>query len=324
MKRTISLILIVLLSILLVVPTTAAPEPPVITLHPQSPNYPQYSTAMYTVKAEGTNLQATWYMEWLGETYNISNTGGPMQPWEGYAGETYGAVQPDAHTFVYFFGGIELDLDGAYIWCVIEDGHYTVTSQKNRISVGNENSPPEIVEFPTTIIVEQGETAEVRCVARSTDGSELSFLWYQTDTAMREDIYAVNRGTETSDYMLCDTSETGTRFYICKVDSANGGITYSSVVSVIVNEKKAEATEPSEPSEPPTPPESAAPSVPAESVAPSAPAESVTPETQTPAGDSTPDTEQKDAFPVWAIVLIAVSAGSISFGVATLFLKKKS
>lgn len=80
-----------------------------------------------------------------------------MQDWETYAGESYGARKLDDNTFVFVFEGIEYDLDGAYIWCVIEDGYYNVTSQKNRISVGNENIPPEIVSIPSELTVEQGD-----------------------------------------------------------------------------------------------------------------------------------------------------------------------
>ena len=52
-------------------------------------------------------------MEWNGTTYNISQVGGSIQPWEAYAGETYGATEPDAHTFSVgggwrFCGGIQI------------------------------------------------------------------------------------------------------------------------------------------------------------------------------------------------------------------------
>ena len=161
--------LLVIMCSMLTIPAMAASEEPVITLQPQSPNYPEYSVAIYTVKAEGTNLQATWYMEWLGKTYTISDIGGAMQDWEPYAGESYGARKLDDNTFIFVFEGIEYDLDGAYIWCVIEDGHYSVTSQKNRISVGNENMPPEIVSIPSELTVEQGDLAEIRCVAKTTE-----------------------------------------------------------------------------------------------------------------------------------------------------------
>lgn len=69
MRKTFCFMLLVLMCCMLTIPAMAASKEPVITLQPQSPNYPEYSVAIYTVKAEGTNLQATWYMEWLGKTY---------------------------------------------------------------------------------------------------------------------------------------------------------------------------------------------------------------------------------------------------------------
>ena len=143
MKKILSIALCCLLLCALAASVMAASDGPVITLQPQSPTYTQYDVALYIVKAEGTNLTATWYLDWLGETYNISDTSGAMQDWEPYAGETYGPQQPDANTFTYTFGGIEYDLDGAYIWCVIEDGHNTVTSQKVRVSVKDFGAPPQ-------------------------------------------------------------------------------------------------------------------------------------------------------------------------------------
>ena len=106
----------------------------------------------------------------------------------------------DDNTFAYIFEGIECDLDGAYIWCVIEDGHYDVRSQKTRICVGNPNSPPQILDIPSQVVVEQSEEAEIRCVANAPGNTQLSFLWYKTDTGRMEDIRAVNRGTETADF----------------------------------------------------------------------------------------------------------------------------
>ena len=180
-------------------------------------------------------------MEWLGKTYCISDIGGAMQPWEAFAGEAYGAKQLDSNTFAFIFEGLEYDLDGAYIWCVIEDGHYDVVSQKARISVGNPNTPPEIISIPSKVTVQQGQEAEIRCVARSNDGSQLSYLWYETATGKMEDMIAVNRGEETGDYMFPDTSRVGTRYYFCKVDTSNGGMAYSSMVEVKVEEKAVEA-----------------------------------------------------------------------------------
>ena len=234
MKKVISLLLIVLLCGMLTVPALAAPEGPVITMQPQSPNYPEYSVAIYTVKATGTNLTATWYIEYQGKTYNASQIGGSMQPWEAYAGESYGAKKLDNNTFCFVFEGIGEELSGAEIWCEIEDGHYNVVSQVGHITVGNYGSPPEILSIPASITVKRGEEAEIRCVAKSSDGSQLNFLWYETGTGKFEDMQAIDRGAETGDYMFCDTRTTGTRYYVCGITTSGGGMAYSSMVEVNV------------------------------------------------------------------------------------------
>ena len=234
MKKVISLLLIVLLCSMLAVPALAAPEAPVITMQPQSPNYPEYSVAIYTVKATGTNLTATWYIEYQGKTYNASQIGGSMQPWEAYAGESYGAKKLDNNTFCFVFEGIEDELSGAEIWCEIEDGHYNVVSQVGHITVGNYGSPPEILSIPASITVKRGEEAEIRCIAKSSDGSQLNFLWYETGTGKFEDMQAIDRGAETGDYMFCDTRTVGTRYYVCGITTSGGGMAYSSMAEVNV------------------------------------------------------------------------------------------
>ncbi len=234
MKRIIGILLVIMTLCLIAMSAAAAPVGPEITLEPQSPNYPEYSVAIYTVKATGTNLTATWYISYEGKTYNASAIGGTMQPWEAYAGELYGAKKLDANTFAFVFEGIEHGLNGSQIWCVIEDGHYSVTSQKAYIQMGNPATPPEILSIPAKITVAQGEAAEIRCVARSNDQSQLGYIWYETSTGKLEDIQAMDRGTELGDFIICDTSKTGTRYYVCAVNTSNGGITYSSVVPVTV------------------------------------------------------------------------------------------
>ena len=244
MKKVISLLLIVLLCGMLAVPALAAPEGPVITMQPQSHYYSEYSVAIYTVKATGTNLTATWYIEYQGKTYNASKIGGTMQPWEAYAGESYGAKKLDNNTFCFVFEGIEEELSGAEIWCEIEDGHYNVVSQVGHITVGNYGSPPEILSIPASITVKRGEEAEIRCVAKSSDGSQLNFLWYETGTGKFEDMQAIDRGAETGDYMFCDTRTVGTRYYVCGITTSGGGMAYSSMVEVNVVAETATAAAP--------------------------------------------------------------------------------
>lgn len=240
MKKLLALLAAVLLIATAAFPALAAADGPVIVRNPQSPVYTEYATALYTVKATGENLHAYWYLEWQGKTYNLSDNTNATEPWEAYAGESYGSPEKnDGSTFTFFFGGIEKELDGAYIWCSVEDGHNDAVSAKARVNVSGTATPPEIVSVPTELTVELGDEAEIRCVAKSSDGGQLSFLWYETDSGKLEDIRAVNRGEETLDTLVCESDAVGTRNYICKVESSAGGVIYSSVVSVTVTEKQA-------------------------------------------------------------------------------------
>jgi hypothetical protein len=90
---------------------------------------------------------------------------------------------------------------------------------------------------PESIEVYVGDILDLYCSATSPDGSALSYLWYQTSTGKLEDIIAINRGSETTDTLRVDTSTPGTYYFVCGVDTANGGGAYSSVIRVTVMEK---------------------------------------------------------------------------------------
>lgn len=235
-KRILCILLCCLLGISLAIPAVAAPEGPVITLQPQNYTYPEYSVAMYTVKATGSNLRTTWYLAYEGKTYNLSDNTNGIEPWEAYAGETYGA---SADGFSWHFGGIEEGLNGAEIWCVVEDGHYDVTSDRAIITVQGDAMPPEITDIPAEVTVKKGETADLRCIARSTDGSQLEYLWYETSTGKLQNIQAIFP-EETGDFITPSTKEVGTRYYVCGISTSKGGRAYSSVVKVTVTEAAAQ------------------------------------------------------------------------------------
>jgi len=318
MKR---LICILLILVFCLVPLTAmaASEGPVITMQPQSPSYPEYSVAIYTVRATGKNLTATWYIEYNGKTYNASQIGGAMQPWEAYAGESYGPRQPDANTFTFIFEGIGAELSGAEIWCVIEDGHYDVASTVAYITVGNYTSPPEILEIPASITVKQNAEAEIRCVARSNDNSQLSFIWYETPSGLLPDIQAVDRGTETSDFLRCNTKQPGTYYYICGITTSNGGTAYSSPVEVTVTEKKVSqpATEPTEAAETTPTTEITVPGTTA------AAEEETTPATTVAATAPAASEAAPAGTPWWVLLPVALGAAGAGFTAAILLAKKK-
>lgn len=228
MRKTLCILLILMM--LLAIPVSADSSVQ-ITMQPQNYQYPEYSVAMYTVEASGSNLHCTWYIEYEGKTYNLSDNTNGVEPWEGYAGENYGGIE-DGNKFTWFFGGIEAGLNGAQIWCVIEDGHNDVTSQRAIITVQGDAMPPEILKMPAEVVANRGEEVEFRCVATSNSDAQLEFQWYETATGKLQDIIALDG--ETSDYVLYNSEQVGVKYYVCCVTTSNGGRAYSSVLPVTI------------------------------------------------------------------------------------------
>ena len=333
MKKTVCLILLCALLSPWMLTAMAAEEGPQIILQPQQYTYPDQSVAIYTVKASGSNLHAYWYMQWEGTVYHISDMSNGMEPWEAYAGETYGASQPDANTFVWFFQGIEAELSGAEIWCVIEDGHYEATSRRALITVGGSAMPPELTEVPVGVTVKKHGECELRVLAKSPDGSQLSFLWYETDSGKLQDIRALNRGEEDCDFLFPDTSVEGTRNYVCMVTTEKGGVAYTSVIPVTVDGTATE-TEPAvtqqttqetteETAEATTEQTVPVTTQPAESTEPATQAADKTENTQSTLPAEEPDSGEKAAFPwLWIAVTILAMLG-LSVIVTMLVMKRK-
>lgn len=237
MKKAIIFLMSVLLLCTFVVPALAAPPEPVIIRQLQNPVYPEYSVAEYSVTVNGTNLHCTWYLQYDGKTYNISDTEGGAKPWEWYAGETYGpnqSVNGDFTTFTYFFGGIEAPLDGAILYPVIEDGHYEITGDSAVLRITETEAMPPEIKVASGMEIFQGEPLDLYCEASTFTDTDLSYVWYETSTGKLQDIVALNRGAETSDTLNCDTSKVGIRYYVCMVTTAEGGCAYSSVIPVTV------------------------------------------------------------------------------------------
>lgn len=212
---------------------------PVITLQPQNYLWKSYGYAEYKVKATGKDLTATWYLEFNGTTYNMSDMTNGMEPWEYHAGETYGPMVSNG-AFICFFGCIEDELDGAQIYCVVSNSAGQVTSSKALVSVSGKADPPTI-EVPASVSGYKGDSVSVTCTA---SGKGLKYTWYETSTGKLQDIVAVNRGAETSATFKPDTSAVGTRYYVCYVTNSSGGAVYSSVIPVKILEKTTTTAEP--------------------------------------------------------------------------------
>ena len=334
MRKMICLFLCFVLILLASVAAFADTQEPEITLQPQSPNWPEYSTALYTVKASGKNLSATWYLKWEGKTYNLSDFTNGFEPWEAYAGESYGPVQDDSNTFSCYFGGIEEELNGAEVWCVIEDGHYDVTSQKATVTVSGQAQPPQILDFPTDFTVFRGDLTELRCSATSNDGSQLTWLWYETATGKLQDIQAICDSPQYSDTWAVSSEQLGTRYYVCCVETDRGGRVYSNVVGVTVLDWDPEPEYPPEKpksQDPVTVPETEPETVPEtepETVITTTPATApaATPETTPPVQETepvqAPSNDTEEGIPWWVLVAVALGGCAIGIGVAVILINK--
>lgn len=235
MRKLMSVLLCLCLALTLAVPAMAATVPAIVR-QPQNPTFPEYGVAEYSVTAYGENLKCTWFLRFDGVWYDISTPRDSAAPWEGYAGETYGAVQSSEGmytTFTYFFGGIDPALSGCTIYAVIEDGHYSLASDEAFITVSG-NAYPPTTSVAAGMEVYRGEGVSLYCEASDPEGGSLSYVWYETSSGRLQDMIAVNRGAETGDTLYCDTSSTGTRYYLCMVTTSGGGSAYTSVIPVTV------------------------------------------------------------------------------------------
>lgn len=89
------------------------------------------------------------------------------------------------------------------------------------------------VDVQTSHEVVLGEELILYCGASSDTGAELSYIWYETATGKLEDMFAINRGEETFRTYLCDTTQLGTRYYLCSVSDGTSAV-YSDIITVRV------------------------------------------------------------------------------------------
>ena len=206
-------------------------------LHPQNPIVPENGVATSTVKAQGKNMIAQWFMHWNGVTYEISEVTETQQPWEPYAGTSYGAEQADENTFSYVFNGIGAELDGAYIWCVLHCGNFVNKTQVALIDVADVQTPPVITEIAPAMTVIRGDEVSVNCVVENADeNAQLTYQWFITSTGKLEDIQLVEAETANTNSLAIDDTQPGVYYYVCRVETAEGGVAFSSVSRVTVTD----------------------------------------------------------------------------------------
>ena len=247
MKKFTALLMITLLAAAMLVPVSAT-DKPVITLQPQNSVYPEFASALWSVKATGENLSYNWYIVYNGTAYRTADSFAENHPWlNGVTGSGYGSNETGD---TFFVDGIGSALDGALIYCVVSNEAGSATSESAYISVSGKKFPPQL-NVPASVTVEQYTVVKLFCEAETSgDDSVSSYAWFETPTGQLKDIVAIGSygdQPEEDPVLVCDTSTPGTRYYVCHVMTKLGGVAYSSVIPVTVTEKTVA---------PPPPPES--------------------------------------------------------------------
>lgn len=323
MKRIFIILFTVVLAIAMMFPSAAAGAI-TLTLQPQNGTFPENATAYWSVEATGENLKYDWFIRYKGVDYNTSKSFAEQHPWQdGVTGDGYGRNETGNG---FFINGVGKTLDGAEIYCVVSNASGSVTSQAAIITVGGKKSPPDLT-VPASASADKGAALQLTCKATAANGDKVkSYLWYETATGKLKDIVAigVREGQPANGPSLtCDTSTPGTRYYVCYVETALGGRSYSSIIPVTVTEKAPET---------PPAPEKPIDENPSGEVSPPAPKPDETPGTP----DTTPDTsgtvdgtqngetDNKNAVS-WTVVWIAAAAAAVVSGgaVAVLFICRK-
>ena len=237
MKKFTALLMITLLAAAMLVPVSAT-DKPVITLQPQNSVYPEFASALWSVKATGENLSYNWYIVYNGTAYRTADSFAENHPWlNGVTGSGYGSNET-GNTF--FVDGIGSALDGALIYCVVSNEAGSATSESAYISVSGKKFPPQL-NVPASVTVEQDTVLKLFCEAETSgDDSVSSYAWFETPTGQLKDIVAIGSyggQPEENPVLVCDTSTPGTRYYVCYVMTKLGGVAYSSVIPVTVTEK---------------------------------------------------------------------------------------
>lgn len=240
MKKTLSVIICVIMTAALMLPVFAAEDSGgiLITLQPQNSVFPEKSTATWSVEAQGENLAYRWFIMYEGKAYDTTDPATANLQWLTGASEGFESGKAGS---VFSIKGIDSALDGAEVYCVISNGTVSLSSAHAVISVAAAVAAPPQLAVPAGVTAVKDSLLKLTCTAAAADGDKIkSYLWYETATGRLRDIVAIggrDGSEETSPVMVCDTSAVGTRYYVCAVWTESGGMAYSSVIPVTVIEK---------------------------------------------------------------------------------------
>ena len=180
--------------------------PLTIVTQPEDYTGVKYSTATFTVEAEGEGLRYQWYYKHRSSSVFIPKSGA-----------TSAACSAE----------IDGNSNGTQFYCVVTDA-YGNTARTNTVTLILSPTALSILTQPVDYVGSENSTASFGIFA---DGDGLSFQWYQKSPSAsvfsRTDVTTRNYSVRLTSY------NTGTQFY-CVVTDAYGNTIQSNIVSMTI------------------------------------------------------------------------------------------
>lgn len=270
-----------------IVPASAASDLQLLA-NPQQPVFAEGERAEFAVKAKGDQVTFEWYVIYEGHTYPTSAV--TNQPWKWHLEEgSYGASEDGAS---FIFESIPAELDGMKIYCVVRSGDKEIKSYEATVNVKKNAPAPPAISVPISYTFANVGFVNVKCTVAE-DADKCEYLWLEStdgDLANATELPLQDDAT-----LVADGKMNATRYFICRVTDADGGVSYSSAVRVMTSwdptqttpapETTAPAPETTVPaSDTSAPPADSEPSGDDTTSAPDAPTDTTVPQT----GDTTP------------------------------------
>ena len=243
MKRTLSIITTVIFALILIisaVPAVTAAEQTKIVRSPSTYTVPQGHSVTYLTEAEGTGLTFDWYIRYKGLDY-------PLMPTQDTAGAEfrsyYSSVEynVDGNEATVTLNDVKIELDGAQIYCIVRGQNGTAVTSRAYVTVSTAANCVDATPFSIKNLVwKQNELCKYAVKITEESGYNYRYDWYETSVNELSTIM-ISPDTDDSKVFIVDTSNPGTKYYVCMVtktseDGKKVNISYSNVARFTIYE----------------------------------------------------------------------------------------
>lgn len=207
------------------IPTASAATAPTIIANPQQPVFAEGARAEYSVKATGSDPSYHWYVIYQGNTYDTESV--TNQPWEWHL--EAGSYGPSEDRTSYVFNSIPKELDGMKIYCEVRNGGGAVRSYAATVNVKKNATAPSEISVPIAYTFNNVSLVTAKCTVAK-DADKCEYLWFESTDGDLKNITELPFQDDAS--LIVSGEMDATRYYICRVTNKNGGVTYSSPITI--------------------------------------------------------------------------------------------